>query len=135
MTLIDSTLRYAIPMFGVGTRWLKDELRARGVSVRVTEACLRELLADAHAAANAASHAEATDTYVIRLRREITKRAEFLKTWTLSDDSTGLDATFGDHLSQIARKHALPRPWRLSEPVASECLHPTPTYLYWARAS
>jgi hypothetical protein len=135
MTLVDSTLRYAIPMFGVGTRWLKDELRARGVSVRVTEACLRELSADADAAASADSHAEGTDAYVPRLKHEIAQRAEFLKAWTQSDDNTGLDATFGDRLPRIARKYALPRPWRLSEPVAAEARHPTPTYLYWARVS
>ena len=135
MTLVDSALQYAIPMTGLGTRWLKDELLARGVNVRITDACLRELLADAREAASAPPLlTSAADTYLPRLRQEIARRAEFVGAWTQSDDHTGLDETFGDHLSDIARKHALPRPWRLSVSVASEARHPTPTYLYWASA-
>ena len=135
MTLVDSALQYAIPMTGLGTRWLKDELLVRGVNVRITEACLRELLADAHEAASAQPLTNTAETYLPRLRQEISRRADFVSAWTQSDDHTGLDETFGDHLSDIARKYALPRPWRLSVSVASEARHPTPTYLYWASAN
>jgi hypothetical protein len=136
MKLVDSAIRYAIPHFGVGVRWLKEELHARGVSVRLTQACLRELVMDADAAARLqVAGPDAPKPYVPCLRQQIAARAEFLRTWTLSDDRVDLDGAVSDHLVRIARRYALPRPWKLSEPVASECRHPTPTYLYWARAS
>jgi hypothetical protein len=136
MKLVDSTMRYAIPTLGVGARWLREELRARDVSVRLTEACVRELVMDADAAAKLrASGLDAPKPYVSCLRHEIAARAEFLRTWTLSDDRVDLDDPCSHYLVRLARKYALPRPWRLSEPVASECQRRTPTYLNWASAT
>lgn len=139
MNLVDSTIRYAIPMLGVAVRWLKEELRERGVTVRLTDPCLRELAADAEAAAKAKFGAQRADepavTYVDRLRAEIADRAEFVRAWTQSDDGIESNALFSEALVRIARKFALPRAWRLSEPVAAPSRHPTPTYLYWASAS
>ncbi len=51
MNLVDSTIRFAMPMLGVTVRWLREELRAKEVSGISTEPCLRELAADAEAAA------------------------------------------------------------------------------------
>src|SRR6185312_14121266 len=48
MNLLDSTIRYAIPALGIATRWLKEELEARGVRTPLTESCLKELVTDAH---------------------------------------------------------------------------------------
>jgi hypothetical protein len=136
MKLVDSTMRYAIPTFGVGVRWLKEELHARGVNARLTDGCLRELAMDAEAAARLqASGPDSPDPYVSRLRRQIAARADFLRIWTLSDDRIDVNDPFTDHLVRVARKYALPRPWKLLEPVAAECRHPTPTYLYWASAT
>jgi hypothetical protein len=136
MKLPDFTTRYAIPAFGIGVRWLREELQERGVSVRLTEACLREFAADAAAAATLETASEhPADTYAHRLRRQIAARAEFLRSWTRSDDSVSADDLPIQHLASIARKYALPRAWILSEPTASKCLRPTPTYLYWASAS
>jgi hypothetical protein len=135
MNLVDSTMRYAIPALGVGVRWLKDELLERGVSVRITESCLRELVADADSAARfQASGLDSHESYVTRLRHEIAGRAEFVREWTRSDERIDLDGLHSEALVRIARKYALPRAWRLTDPVAMPSQHPTPTYLYWSSA-
>jgi hypothetical protein len=143
MKLVDSTIRYAIPMLGIAVRWLKEELRERGVTVHLTEPCLRELAADAEAAAESKLARQRADEpavpYLDRLRAELAERAEFVRAWTqagaASDDAIEANARFAEPLVRIARKFALPRAWRLSEPVAAPSRHPTPTYLYWASAS
>ncbi len=132
MSLVDFTMRHAIPAFGVGVRWLREELLARDVSVRITETCLREFALDAEAAARDASGDEA---FAARLRRETAARADFIFAWTGSDDRLDVGDLTVQHLIQIARKHALPRAWTLSEPIAHAARNPTPTYLYWASAS
>ena len=132
MSLVDFTMRHAIPAFGVGVRWLREELIARGVSVRVTETCLREFAMDAAAAA---SDVAGDEPYAQRLRRAIAARADFLRAWTRSDDRLDVADPAVQHLVAIARKYALPRAWTLSEPIAAAARNPTPTYLYWASAS
>jgi hypothetical protein len=143
MNLVDSTIRYAIPMLGVTVRWLKEELREHGVTVHLTEPCLRELAADAEAAvelkfadrrADPLAH-ERTGSYLEQLRAELAERAEFVRAWTQSDDAVETNSHFAEPLVRIARKFALPRAWRLSDPVAAPSRRPTPTYLYWARAN
>jgi hypothetical protein len=136
MTLSDFTMRYAASAFGVGVRWLREELSARGVSVRLTEACLREFAMDAAADARLeTSTGGARDPFTTSLRRKVAARAEFVRAWTRSDDRLDAADPSVERLTNIARKYALPRAWSLSEPTASVCRHPTPTYLYWARAS
>ncbi len=132
MNLVNSTIRYAIPALGIATRWLKEELDARGVRTPLIEACLRELVTDAESNAKLTTGAtEAGVTYSASLRSELAARAEFLRQWTLSDDPI---APGNERLVRIARKFALPRPWKLSDPVASECPRRVPTYLNWASA-
>jgi hypothetical protein len=132
MSFVDFTMRHAIPAFGMGVRWLREELLARKVSVRMTETCLREFALDAEAAARVAFGDE---PYARRLRREIATRADFLHAWTRSDDRLDVGDPSVQNLVAIARKYALPRAWTLSEPIASAARNPTPTYLYWASAS
>jgi len=132
MSLVDFTMRHALPAFGVGVRWLREELLARGVSVRITETCLREFALDAEAAARDAGGDE---PYAQRLRRQIAARADFLRAWTRSDERLAVGDPSIRHLVAIARQYALPRAWTLSEPIAAAARNPTPTYLYWARAS
>jgi hypothetical protein len=136
MTLGDFALRYAASAFGVGVRWLREELSARGVSVRLTEACLREFAMDADAAARIeTSVGDAHEPYARSLRRQLAARAEFLRAWTRSDDRLDDVDPSVQRLTSIARKYALPRAWTLSEPMVSVCRQPTPTYLYWASVS
>jgi len=133
MNLVDSTIRYAIPALGIATRWLKEELETRGVRTPLIEACLRELVMDAESDAQPTGGAtEASVPYSASLRSELAARAEFLRQWTLSDDLMGPGS---ERLVRIARKYALPRPWKLSDPVASECQRRVPTYLNWASSA
>ncbi len=130
MNLVDCTIRYAIPALGIATRWLKEELEARGVKTPLAEACLKELVEDAESAAKLGRHeAQTSASYAGRLRAQLAARAEFLRQWTLSDDQIEPGS---ERLVRIARKFALPRPWKLSDPVASECRRRVPTYLNWA---
>jgi hypothetical protein len=145
---IQSARQYAIPAFGIGVRWLKEELRSRGVSVRLTEACLRELVMDADAAARlevasrdaieptgaVEARRQESEPYAARLRRQIAARAEFLRAWTRSDAPIQVTDPSIQRLMSIARKYALPRAWTLSEPMAATARNPTPTYLKWASA-
>ena len=50
MNLLDRVLRRAVSR--VGARWLKRELAARGVSIRITAPCLRDFVLDADRAAS-----------------------------------------------------------------------------------
>ena len=140
MKLVDSTIRYAIPAFGIATRWLREELTVRGVKILLTEACLKELVTDAASAvtlpdaALRAAGSQSGGSYAACLRLEIAARAEFLRLWTQSDDPIDPSDDARERLVRVARKFALPRPWRLSEPVASECQRRTPSYLHWASA-
>jgi hypothetical protein len=131
MNVVDSTIRYAIPALGIATRWLKEELQARGVRTPLIEACLRELVTDAESGAKLTGRATESVPYPASLRSELAARAEFLRLWTLSDDMIGPGS---ERLVRIARKFALPRPWKVSDPVASECQRRVPTYLNWASA-
>jgi hypothetical protein len=130
MTLLDPILKVATPMLAV--RWLQEDLAARGISVRITKACLREFALDADAAARTQAVAPGAPRYPACLREQIALRADFLRDWTLSDDLLGSDGRYPRQLVKLACKFALPRPWKLSEPVASDCLRSRPTYLYWA---
>lgn len=111
---------------------LKEELEARKVKVTITPAGLREFARDAEVAAQSPSSTlQAHLPYARRLREEIAARAEFLRTWTHSDDRISTDAV-AQRLAGLARKYALPRPWRVPDAVPVAARNPTPTYLYWA---
>jgi hypothetical protein len=105
--------RLSAPSHETKVGWLRDDLRARGVVVQLTESCLREFVKDATS------------------REDVASRAEFIEVWTLSDAS--IDPALG-RLRDIARQYALPRPWKLSVPVAVAARRPTPIYLRWASA-
>ena len=135
MNLVDFTIRHAIPALGIATRWLKEELDARNVSIPLTDACLRELVTDADSAARIEATArDASSPYTSCLRSQIAARADFLRRWTQSDERIDVSHPGNERLVKVARNFALPRPWKLSEPVASECLHRVPSYVNWARA-
>ena len=135
MKLLDATLQLAIPTFGVAERWLKDELTTHGVTVPVTDAFIRDLAADAVTAARNDAGADEDGTpYSVRLHRELAERADFVRAWTMSDDDAAIAQLQSGALVRIARKHSLPRAWKLSVPVSTPSRHPTPTYLNWASA-
>ena len=113
--LRNSAIDYFVPKFTNATRMLKERLTAEGVSVWVSAGCLKEFAKIASVAA--ARTRQADEPYISCLRREIVTRARFIREWTCSDEN--FDQAQWGELVAVARKYALPRPWRLSEAVAS----------------
>jgi hypothetical protein len=131
MRLIDSLKRLVLLETGSAVEWLRDELRMRGVSVPMTEPCLRAFVNDADANAREASG----HSYESALKQQIAARAEFLQVWTGSDEAIDSNDVARRQLVAIARQYALPRPWKLSEPQVVRSPRRIPHYFHWARAT
>jgi hypothetical protein len=112
-------LNLASQLFKGDVGRLRKELSDRHVTVYVSDATLRDFIANARE--DGSKDALAT-------------RADFISEWTMVDAEEA-HLKYGDALSHLASKHALPRAWKHSEPAARVAEHPTPTYLYWASAS
>jgi hypothetical protein len=115
MKLVDSAFDFFVPKLTSATRMLREQLSAEGVSVRVSAGCLAEFAGIASAAA--ARTRQADEPYGACLRREIVTPSRFIREWTSSDKK--FDQTEWGEFVSIARKYALPRPWTVSEAVAS----------------
>ena len=125
---LDSMVRLAVRAQGTGLRWLREELGAANVRIRLTDGCLEELVRHADAAAARSSEG----SYVERFRQELALRANFIQRWTGSDEKMTLqDEETLQELVRIARKYALPRRWKLSDPVVVEYRRKRPSYLQW----
>src|SRR5262249_27231732 len=81
----DSIVRLFVLALGIALRWLREELQAQHVSIRLTDGCLVELLQDADTAVVRDS-TNKQQRYVERLRKELAARASFIQRWTGSDD-------------------------------------------------
>jgi len=133
MRIIDSTLHRCVPGLGIGRRWLRERLGELDVRIPLCEGCIQELANDAEAATWRRLLASAGGLrYLDALREEIIARAEFVHRWTASDERIDPEADGFATLVRIARKYALPRPWKLTEPVAAECKRSAPSYWHWA---
>ena len=126
MRPLDSAIDYFVSRFTNAAHLLKEQLTAEGVTVWVSAGCLKEFARIASVAA--ARTRQVDEPYLSCLRREIVTRARFIREWTSSGKN--FDPTqWGDHVS-VARKYALPRPWKVLEAVASVRGHtvaaPTP---------
>jgi hypothetical protein len=127
----DSIARLFVLALGLGLRWLREELQAAQVSIPLTDGCLAELLRDADGAV-IRSGTNVEQSYVERLHAELAVRANFIQRWTGSDEKLSLrDEESLQALVRIARKYALPRRWKLSEPVVVEYRRTRPSYLQW----
>ena len=116
---------------GTGLRWLREELDSANVRIRLTDGCLEELVRNADQAVIRSS-ANVRESYVERFRKELTVRANFIQRWTGSDEKMTLqDEETLQELVRIARAYALPRRWKLSEPVVVEYRRKRPSYLQW----
>jgi len=125
---LDSMVRLMLRAQGTGLRWLREELQAANVRIRLTDGCLEELVRNADAAATRSSGR----SYVERFRQELAVRANFIQRWTGSDEKMTLqDEETLQELVRIARKYALPRRWKLSDPVVVEYRRKQPSYLQW----
>ena len=127
MKLLDSTLRHLVP----GRRRLKEELHAAGVKVLVSAGCMEELVKDADAAAWRMTRTT-NAPYLTCLREQIALRARFVRTWTSTDEPIDAHDPALESLVRIARAYALPRPWKLSEPVVMEYRRPPNLQWQWA---
>src|SRR5438552_1445766 len=128
---LDSMVRWLLRTQGTGLRWLREELDAANVRIRLTDGCLEELVHNADQSARRAG-AQPGASYVERFRKELALRANFMQRWTGSDEKMTLqDEETLQELVRIARKYALPRRWKLSEPVVVEYRRKQPSYFQW----
>jgi hypothetical protein len=128
---LDSIVRLVLLVQGTGLRWLREELDAAHVSIPLTDGCLSELVRDADEAVRS-SGSDNERSYVEQLRKELVVRATFIHRWTGSDENMTLrDEESLQALVRIARKYALPRRWKLSEPVVVEYRRMRPSYWQW----
>ena len=128
---LDSIVRLILRVQGTGLRWLREELDAANVRIRLTDGCLEELVRNAdQAVIRSGTHPR--QSYVERFRKELATRANFIQRWTGSDEKMTLqDEETLQELVRIARAYALPRRWKLSDPVVVEYRRKRPSYLQW----
>ena len=130
---LDTIVRLIILAQGTGLRWLREELAAVHVSIPLTDGCLSEFVRDADEAVRR-SGSNNQQSYVERLRAQLAQRADFIQRWTGSDEKMSLaDEASLQSLVRIARKFALPRRWKLSEPVVVEYRRLRPSDWQWTR--
>jgi hypothetical protein len=130
---LDSIVRFGVLAQGAGLRWLRQELDAVHVSIPLTDGCLAELVRDADEAARRPGGSNG-QSYLERFRRELATRASFIERWTGSDEKLSQQhAESLQSLVRIARRYALPRRWKLSEPVVIEYRRKRPSYWQWTR--
>lgn len=128
---LDSMVRLLLQVQGTGFRWLREELEAANVRIRLTDGCIEELVVNADQSARRSAGPQGP-SYVERFRRELALRANFIQRWTGSDEKMTLqDAETLQELVRIARKYALPRRWKLSDPVVVEYRRKQPSYFQW----
>jgi hypothetical protein len=128
---LDSIVRLVLLAQGTGLRWIREELDAAHVSIPLTDGCLSELVRDADETVRR-SGSDNERSYVEQLRKEIVVRASFIQRWTGSDENMTLqDEESLQALVRIARKYALPRRWKLSEPVVVEYRRTRPSDWHW----
>jgi hypothetical protein len=135
MKLLDSGIRVFTLAQGTGVRWLKEALSSLNVKILLTEGCLEELVRDADGAAWLAVAATTGETsYLTHLREQLRVQATLVQRWTGSDEKLASDDETAQAFVRIARNYALPRPWKLSDPVAVESSRLRPSNWKWATA-
>ena len=132
MKLLETGIRVFTHAQGTGVRWLKEELAAASVKTPLSEGCLEELAREADSAAWSVLAESEDGSYLTELRHQLREQASFLKLWTGTDDKIPADDQSAQAFVRIARKYALPRPWKLSEPVAVESRRVRPLNWKWA---
>jgi hypothetical protein len=132
LRVIDSLPAFLFPTRRRGTRWLREQLRELGVRAPLSPSCLEEFVADA--AKEALLARSSGETYAARLRKQLEARAQFVHLWTSTDakmtqpersggNPTKLNQSDVGQPSEwiaIARKHLLPRSWKIKETAVTE---------------
>jgi hypothetical protein len=128
MTWLDSGIRAFLLAQGTAARWLREELQSLKVHVRLTDGCIEELAREADHAARRAVTSGDGGSYVELLRGQVIVQANWVRRWTATDERVPGDDPVAQAFVRIARKYALPRPWKLSEPVAVEVARLRPAW-------
>ena len=134
MKLLETGIRVFTHAQGTAVRWLKEELAALNVKTPLSDGCLEEFARDADSAAWNVLAGSENGSYLTELRQQVQEQARFVKLWTGTDDKIPADDQSAQAFVRIARKYALPRPWKLSEPVAVETRRVRPLNWKWATA-
>ena len=132
MTWLNSGIRAFLLAQGTAARWLREELDSLEVRVRLTDGCIEELAREADLAARRKMSGSAgAGSYAELLRAQLSVQANWVRRWTTTDEKAAADDPVAQAFVRIARKYALPRPWKLSEPVAVEVARLRPSWR-WA---
>jgi hypothetical protein len=135
MKLLDSGIRVFTLAQGSGVRWLKEELAALNVKTPLSDGCQEELVRQADSAAwQGLDGASGSGSYLAELRQQLKVQATLVQRWTCTDDKMPGNDARAEAFVRIARKYALPRPWKLSDPVAVESRRLRPSNWKWATA-
>jgi hypothetical protein len=135
MKLLETGIRAFTHAQGSGVRWLKEELASLNVKTPLSEGSLEELAGAADSAAWAALDASEGASYLAELRQQLRKQATLVQRWTGTNEKLS-DEPSVQAFVRIARKYALPRPWKLSDPVAVESRRLRPAnWRRWATAT
>ena len=130
MTWLNSGIRAFLLAQGTAARWLREELNSLKVGCRLTDGCIEELAREADHAARDASSAGDGTSYAQLLREQLSVQAHWVRRWTMTDEKPPSDDPVAQAFVRIARKYALPRPWKLSEPVAVEVARLRPSWAW-----
>jgi hypothetical protein len=133
MRLLETGIRAFTHAQGSAVRWLKEELASLSVKTPLSEGSLEELARAADSAAWGALDASEGESYLAVLRQQLREQATLVQRWTGTDEKMG-DEPGVQAFVRIARKYALPRPWKLSDPVAVESRRLRPANWKWATA-
>jgi len=131
MTWINSGIRALLLAQGTAARWLREELNSLKVRIRLTDGCIEELAREADQAARRAGTSGERASYAELLREQLIVQANWVRRWTTTDEKVPGDDPVAQAFVRIARKYALPRPWKLSDPVAVEVARRRPSWA-WA---
>jgi hypothetical protein len=135
MRLLDSGIRVFTLAQGTGVRWLREELISLDVKTPLVDGCLEELVRHADGAAwQAIDTANGSVSYLTELRQQLRVQASLVERWTRTDEKLSGDDAGTQEFVRIARKYALPRPWKLSDPVAVASPRLRPSNWKWATA-
>ncbi len=121
MTWLNSEVRGLLRARGTAARWLRAELNALKVEVMLSGGCVEALAREADQRARRALQAGgAGGSYFEQLREQVRHQAGWVRRWTDTDEPMPTEDAVAQSVVRIARKYALPRPWKLTEPVAVE---------------
>lgn len=133
MTWLDSGIRAFLLAQGTAARWLREELHSLRMQIRLTDGCIEELAREADQAARRGAQASGESaSYVELLREQVIVQSNWVRRWTMTDEKVPADDPVAQAFVRIARKYALPRPWKLSEPVAVEVARMQPSWTWTA---